>query len=80
MHGLAVSTTFSLTWCRNGGGSSCFSVGSVSADANGDINTTVDMTTSGLPAAHDYSGVFYLQLPASGGKAPIAYIMGLKVS
>lgn len=64
--GAAASQAYDVTFCYNGGGSSCFGLGQLTTDATGASSATIDLSAT-VGAGNVQSGVFFL----STGKPPV---------
>jgi hypothetical protein len=69
--GAAASQAYDVTFCFNGGGSSCFEMGQLTTDAGGGGSATFDLSTA-VGAGNADSGVFFL----STGKPPVIQFVG----
>ncbi len=75
LQGAAASQSYSVEFCRNGGGSSCFGVGGITTDASGNGSADLSLSSSVGPG-NDQSGVFLI----TGGKPPaIEFVSGFTV-
>ncbi len=75
LQGAVANASYDVTFCRNGGGSSCFGIGGINTDAAG--NGTADLSlSSGLGTGTYEAGAFVI----SSGKPPaIEFVSGFTV-
>ncbi len=71
-----VNVTYSVTYCMNGGGSSCWQVGSLSTDQTGSGKTDIDLAAA--LGTSDQSGIFRLNrsepLPSGGDAGGVQFM------
>ena len=79
LQGAVANSNYPVTFCANGGSSSCYALGVLVTDSSGNGSFDTDLSKDAITPGAGLSGVFFLHRQTDPQHAPYEYVSGLKV-